>query len=76
MPILAGVITETIFLTRLAEKDFAAEFFSATSDDLLHDRAVTWWHAVAVFLQVGGAVFAEDVREFEVMFVVALTSPP
>jgi len=38
MPILAGMITEAIFLARLAEKDFAAKFFRATSDDLLHNR--------------------------------------
>jgi hypothetical protein len=60
----------------LAEINLAAKFFGATSDDLLHDRPLARRHALAVLLQVGGAVFAEDVREFEVMFVVALISPP
>ena len=76
MPILARVITEAILLARLAEKDFAAEFFGATGLDLLHDRAVTRRHALAEFLQVGGAIVAEDVREFEAMFVIAFTGPP
>jgi hypothetical protein len=70
------VIAIAILLAGLAEKDFAAEFFGATGDNLLHDRAVTRWHAVAVLLQVGGAVLAEDVREFEFVFLETLTGPP
>ncbi len=76
MPILAGVITVAILLAGLAEKDFAAEFFGAAGLDLLHDRAMAWRDAVAVLLQVGGTVLAEDVRQFKAMFVVALINPP
>ena len=76
MPILARVIAVAILLARFTEKNFAAEFFGATGLDFLHDRAVTWRYALAVLRQVGGAVFAEDVRELETMFVVALTDPP
>ena len=64
MPILARVIAVAILLARFTEKNFAAEFFGATSLDFLHDRAMTWRHALAVLLQVSGAIFAEDVREF------------
>jgi hypothetical protein len=65
MPILAGMKTVAILLARLTEKDFAAELFGATSDNLFHDRAVTLRHALAVLLQVGGAIFAENIREFD-----------
>jgi hypothetical protein len=76
MPILAGVIAVTILLARLAEKNFATEFFGATSFDLLHNPAVARRHTLAVLLQVGGAELAKDVRQFKMMFVVAFISPP
>lgn len=72
MPILTRVIAVTILVARRAEKNFTAEFFGTAGLDLLHDRAVARRHARAVLLQVGGAVLAEDVREFEPMLVVAL----
>ena len=76
MPILAGVITVAILLARLAEKNSTAEFFGAAGLDFLHDRAVARRHARAVFLQVGGAIFAENIRELKMRLVVALINPP
>jgi hypothetical protein len=75
MPILAGVKTVAILLARLTEKDFAAKFFGTTSDNFFHDRPMALRHALAIFLQVGRAVLAKDVCEFNFLLD-TLINPP